>query len=375
MAALTSRSCSAPQLSHVQRRTPSPARPPGIRAVRAPHEEHSRVLGYDRGTTQTSPPASTTFTPTRSRSRAIAASATAPANREPRNIPRTDRSSTPTRPAVLATDVDAVSPACRLTAATRAWSRASLTTAFRRFADPRHFLLTARPARRTRLASAAAPLGFAKRSTIPPSTDARTASVFRPTSSPALHAGAGRRRRSQSRLIDRYHASASRVTLAVLTRPRQRTRSAIRIQPSFGTRTPRPSNPTSWLDRPNARASRFGTGRRANPARHRAHASRSVRNSDRYTRAGGSTIHQSRAARRTRVVRRSRSSCGASASGVHSVRAGTHLPRRRKNRRPPTRSRRWRSDSHRPQFHASRAASHHRASARSWAAVGYNRMR
>ena len=142
-------------------------------------------------------------------------------------------------------DVDAVSVACRLTAATRAWSRASLATAFRRFADPRHFLLTARPARRTRLASAAAPLGFAKRSTIPPSTDARTASVFTPTSSPALHAGAGRRRRSQSRLIDRYHASASRVTRAVLTRPRQRTRSAIRIQPSFGTRTPRPSNSTS----------------------------------------------------------------------------------------------------------------------------------
>ena len=243
-----------------------PARPG--RPVSAPSAPRTRstaeVLGYDRGTTQTSPPASTTFTPTRSRSRAIAASATAPANREPRNIPRTDRSSTPTRPAVLATDVDAVSPACRLTAATRAWSRASLTTAFRRFADPRHFLLTARPARRTRLASAAAPLGFAKRSTIPPSTDARTASVFRPTSSPALHAGAGRRRRSQSRLIDRYHASASRVTLAVLTRPRQRTRSAIRIQPSFGTRTPRPSNPTSWLVR---QAKRPRVALRHRPAR------------------------------------------------------------------------------------------------------------
>ena len=343
--------------------------------MRAPHAEHNRVLGYDRGATHTSPPASTTLTPTRSRSRAIAASATAPANRLPRNIPRTDRSSTPTRAAILATDVDAVSVACRLTAATRAWSRASVTTAFRRFADPRHFLVTARPARRTRRANAAAPRGFSYRSSTRPSTDARTASVFTPTSSPALHAGAGRRRRSQSRLIDKYHASASRETRAVLTWPRQRTRSAIRIQPSFGTRTPRPSNLTSWFESPNARASRFGTGRRASPARHRAHASRSVRNSDRYTRAGGSTIHQSRARRRTCVVRRSRSSCSASASGVHSVPAGTHLPRRRKNRRPPTRSRRWRSDSHRPQFQASRAASHHRASTHFWAAVGYNRMR
>ena len=136
MAAFTSRSCSAPQLSHVQRRTLSPAWPAGIRPVRAPHDEQDRVLGYDRGATHTSPAASRTLTPTRSRSRAIAASATAPANRVPRSIPRTDRSSTPTRAAVLATDVDAVSVACRLTAATRAWSRASLTTAFRRFADP-----------------------------------------------------------------------------------------------------------------------------------------------------------------------------------------------------------------------------------------------
>ena len=74
----------------------------------------------------------------------------------------------------------------------------------------------------------------------------------------------------------------------------------------------------------------------------------------------GSTIHHGRASRRTRVVNRLISSRGSSGSGLPCGATGIHLPRRRTKAGPPTRSRCCRSRSDRPQFQATRAASHQR---------------